>query len=150
MEKKFHYSHTPVSAAFQLSERFSCLLRDKYKKVSDATVCINCKSFEKHLGDPVPAAETDDMKLVAFCLFAVFCWSLSTVATNRTDQTKKLEEVLRQLNVVKQSLQVGSSTVFRISPMYGYHSLVITINHHALCFCLAAQQEDAEYATQQY
>ncbi|XP_068561388.1 interleukin-21 [Cebidichthys violaceus] len=44
------------------------------------------------------------MKLVVFCLFAVWCGSLA--GTSRpTDLRRKLKEVLSQLNVVKKSLQ---------------------------------------------
>ncbi|XP_073342435.1 interleukin-21 [Pagrus major] len=48
------------------------------------------------------------MKLVVFCLFAVYCCSLANTATREVDRTlarKKLQEVLKQLNAVKLSLQ---------------------------------------------
>lgn len=49
-KRKCHYSHTTVSAAFPiLCKWFSKVLRDMYKKVSDTTVCISSKSFEKPL-----------------------------------------------------------------------------------------------------
>ncbi|XP_068448037.1 interleukin-21 [Clinocottus analis] len=48
------------------------------------------------------------MKLLVFCLFAVWFGSLAGVSThsNKTSQ-RKLQEVWRQLDIVKQSLQHG-------------------------------------------
>ncbi|XP_060903664.1 interleukin-21 [Labrus mixtus] len=80
-----------------------------YKKVSDTTVCISSKSSEKHLlVDLVPfAARSDNMKpIVFFCLFAACCFSLATAnGTGRSQESRKLEEVLRHLRAVKESLQ---------------------------------------------
>ncbi|XP_039976342.1 interleukin-21 isoform X2 [Xiphias gladius] len=48
------------------------------------------------------------MKLVVLCLFAVCCWSLANTTTTEgptRGQTRKLQEVLRQLNDVRESLQ---------------------------------------------
>ncbi|XP_034399994.1 interleukin-21 [Cyclopterus lumpus] len=49
------------------------------------------------------------MKLVVFCLFAVWCGSLVGASPRPNDRTlqRKLTEVLRQLNSVRRSLQHG-------------------------------------------
>uniref|UniRef100_A0A671V728 Interleukin n=1 Tax=Sparus aurata TaxID=8175 RepID=A0A671V728_SPAAU len=55
------------------------------------------------------------MKLVVFCLFAVYCCSLVSTATReneRTLQRKKLQEVLKQLNAVKVSLQQSEKMLY--------------------------------------
>ncbi|KAM8732973.1 interleukin-21 [Acanthopagrus latus] len=55
------------------------------------------------------------MKLVVFCLFAVYCCSLASTATRETDRTlqrKKLQEVLKQLNAVKVSLQQSEKLLY--------------------------------------
>ncbi|XP_069025569.1 interleukin-21 [Embiotoca jacksoni] len=49
------------------------------------------------------------MKLVLFCLFAVCC--CSPASTTRTSERRKLEEVLKQLNSVKESLQHNEQMV---------------------------------------
>uniref|UniRef100_A0A3Q3VTI4 Interleukin n=1 Tax=Mola mola TaxID=94237 RepID=A0A3Q3VTI4_MOLML len=54
------------------------------------------------------------MKLVAFCLFALCCWSLDNMSANANNQylqRRKLQEVLRRLNTVKASLQDSKQSV---------------------------------------
>ncbi|XP_051277278.1 interleukin-21 [Dicentrarchus labrax] len=46
------------------------------------------------------------MKLLVFCLFAVCCCSLANSTSNRILQRKKLQEILKQLKDVRQSLQM--------------------------------------------
>uniref|UniRef100_A0A3Q0SNF6 Interleukin n=1 Tax=Amphilophus citrinellus TaxID=61819 RepID=A0A3Q0SNF6_AMPCI len=47
------------------------------------------------------------MKLIVLCLFAVWCCSLAKASTK---EREKLQEVLRELKLVRNSLQVSSST----------------------------------------
>lgn len=109
-----------VSAAFQLcSSGFPVLLRDTYKKVSGSTLCI---SFRKGPWDPI--GEPENMKPLVFCLFAVCCWSLTEASADRLSQRRKLEEVHRQLRVVKNKLQVGSSTLS--TPVFCWRATVFT------------------------
>lgn len=52
------------------------------------------------------------MKLLVLCLFAAVCrWCVADGSADATRQRRKLEEVLRQLSVVKTRLQVGPSGV---------------------------------------
>lgn len=93
-------------------EWFSCLLRDTYKKVRGATLCISSNSFEKHLltWKLQLFATSDSMKQLVFCLFAVCSWCLADMSSvsDRIWQKRKLQEVRKELKVVRQMLQVGS------------------------------------------
>uniref|UniRef100_A0A674P1M8 Interleukin 21 n=1 Tax=Takifugu rubripes TaxID=31033 RepID=A0A674P1M8_TAKRU len=89
-------------------EWFSCLLRNTYKKVRCATLRISSQSSEKHLLTS-PVADSENMKPLVLCLFAVCCWCVADASADVSDdkvkQQRKLEEILRELGMVKRRLQ---------------------------------------------
>ncbi|XP_011609274.1 interleukin 21 isoform X2 [Takifugu rubripes] len=95
-------------------EWFSCLLRNTYKKVRCATLRISSQSSEKHLLTS-PVADSENMKPLVLCLFAVCCWCVADASADVSDdkvkQQRKLEEILRELGMVKRRLQVGPGGV---------------------------------------
>ncbi|XP_044061888.1 interleukin-21 [Siniperca chuatsi] len=71
------------------------------------------------------------MKLLVFCLIAVCCSSLASTTTNNDKLVrKKLQEVLRQLNDVKESLQHNEKNKTMNTPP----------NNIEDCCCLSALQ----------
>lgn len=102
MEKKI--THTLVSIVFQLSvSGFPVSSGISIKKVSDTTVCISSKTWVKHLLVIRCLLLTpDNMKLIVLCLFAVCCCSSAKASTK---EREKLQEVLRELKLLRSNLQ---------------------------------------------
>lgn len=132
------HTHQFLQLSKCLCKWFSCVLRDKYKKVSDTAVCISSKSFESHLLVIWCLLLTlrMNMKLVVFCLFAVYC---SCLPITPSLQRRKLQEVLRQLGDVRESLQVGSFSTFTFSQLCQCTVSGVMTKYDVVGLCLAEQ-----------
>ncbi|KAG8003845.1 hypothetical protein GBF38_007837, partial [Nibea albiflora] len=75
----------------------------------------------------VPALETENMKLLVFCLFAVCCYALANTSANdqRSLQRKKLLEIIKHMKNVQASLQLNGQ-------------MLHTPNNITDCCCLSA------------